>query len=94
MRLGVSDLARRVAIAVRTMSRISPMETGLSFKAWRRRARIAFAIEQLSVGRSISQVAADVGFSSAAAFSFAFRQVMKMPPTAFLHHLPKRQSRQ
>ncbi|RXG86681.1 AraC family transcriptional regulator [Bradyrhizobium zhanjiangense] len=72
------------------MSRIFSMETGLILKAWRQRARIAFAIDQLSVGRSISRVAADVGFSSVAAFSFAFRQLMKIPPTAFLHYLPKR----
>jgi len=88
MHLGVSDLARRAATSIRTISRIFPVETGLSFKAWRQRARIALAIDQLSEGRSISRAAADVGFSSTAAFSFAFRQVTKMTPTAFLHHLP------
>ncbi|WP_249152382.1 AraC family transcriptional regulator [Bradyrhizobium liaoningense] len=88
MQLGVSDLARRAATSIRTISRIFPLETGLSFKAWRQRARIALAIDQLSAGRSISRVAADVGFSSTAAFSFAFGQVTKMTPTAFLHNLP------
>jgi AraC-like DNA-binding protein len=39
-------------------------------------------------GSTISQVAADTGFGSTAAFSFAFRQIMKMTPTAFLHDLP------
>lgn len=86
--LGVSDLALRAATSVRTISRIFPVETGLTFKVWRQRARIALAIDQFSAGRTISQVAADVGFGSTAAFSFAFRQVMKMTPTAFLHHLP------
>lgn len=88
MHLGVSDLACRAATSIRTISRMFPVETGLTFKAWRQRARIALAIDQLSAGRTISQVAADVGFGSTAAFSFAFRQVMKMTPTAFLHHLP------
>lgn len=88
MHLGVSDLARRAATSIRTISRIFPVETGLTFKAWRQRARIALAIDQLSAGRTISQSAADVGFGSTAAFSFAFRQVTKMTPTAFLHNLP------
>lgn len=88
MHLGVSDLAIRAATSIRTISRMFPLETGLTFKAWRQRARIAIAIDQLSAGRTISQVAADVGFGSTAAFSFAFRQIMKMTPTAFLHHLP------
>lgn len=88
MRLDVNELARRGATSVRTISRMFPVETGLTFKAWRQRARIALAIDQLSAGRSISQVAATVGFGSTAAFSFAFRQVMRMTPTAFLHHLP------
>ncbi|MDL2403412.1 AraC family transcriptional regulator [Rhizobium mayense] len=88
MHLGVSDLACRAATSIRTISRVFPVETGLTFKAWRQRARIVLAIDQLSAGRTISQVAADVGFGSTAAFSFAFRQVTKMTPTAFLHHLP------
>jgi AraC-like DNA-binding protein len=86
--IGISDLALRAATSIRTISRMFPVETGLTFKAWRQRARIALAIDQLSAGRAISQVAADVGFGSTTAFSFAFRQVTKMTPTAFLHNLP------
>lgn len=87
MRLGVSGLACRAATSIRTISRMFPAETGLTFKAWRQRARIVLAIDQLSAGRAISKVAADVGFGSTTAFSFAFRTVTKMTPTAFLHHL-------
>jgi AraC-like DNA-binding protein/quercetin dioxygenase-like cupin family protein len=86
LHLGVGDLARQAATSIRTISRLFPLETGLSFKAWRQRARIALAIDQLSAGRSISQAAVAVGFSSTAAFSFAFKQVTKMTPTAFLHN--------
>ena len=88
MHLGVSDLADRAATSIRSISRMFPVETGLTFKVWRQRARIALAIDQLSAGRAISQVAADVGFGSTEAFSFAFRQVTTMTPTAFLNRLP------
>jgi transcriptional regulator GlxA family with amidase domain len=70
MHLGVSDLASRAATSIRTISRMLPVETALTFKAWRQRARIILAIDQLSAGRAIPQVAVDVGFGSTAAFSF------------------------
>ncbi|WP_244253750.1 AraC family transcriptional regulator [Burkholderia multivorans] len=86
MHLDTSEIAARTATSVRTISRIFPAETGLTFKAWRQRARIVLAIEQLSEGKEISQVASQVGFASTAAFSFAFRQVTRMTPSAFLKH--------
>ena len=83
-RLSVLELASRAATSVRTISRLFPVETGMTFKAWRQRARIVRAIDQLSHGDAVSRVSVDAGFASTAAFSFAFRQVTAMTPTAFL----------
>jgi AraC-like DNA-binding protein len=82
--LDIGELASRAATSVRTISRLFPVETGLTYKVWRQRARIVLAIDQLSRGSPISRVAAQTGFASTAAFSFAFRQVTKMTPTTFL----------
>ena len=82
--LDIGDLATRAATSVRTISRLFPAETGLTYKTWRQRARIVLAIEQLSSGQAISLVATQAGFSSTAAFCFAFRQVTRMTPTSFL----------
>lgn len=82
--LGIADLATRAATSIRTVSRTFPLETGMTLKAWRQRARVVWTMEQLARGRAIAQVAADAGFSSTAAFSSAFRQVTAMSPTAFL----------
>lgn len=82
--LTIEDLATRSATSVRTLSRLFPAETGLTFKAWRQRARIVGAMERLARGRGIAATAAEVGFASTAAFSCAFRQVTAMTPTAFL----------
>jgi AraC-like DNA-binding protein len=84
MQLDIGEFASRAATSVRTISRLFPSETGLTFKSWRQRARIVMAIDRLSAGSAISQAAAHAGFASTAAFSFAFRQVTKMTPTAFL----------
>ncbi len=83
-RLDLSELASRAATSVRTISRLFPAETGLTYKTWRQRARIVLAIDQLSAGSAISQVATQAGFASTAAFCFAFRQVTRMTPTSFL----------
>lgn len=78
-------LARAVGVSGRTLSRLFPRETRLTFKVWRQRARIIAAIELLGQPRqSIKRVAAKLGFASTAAFSFAFRQVTGQTPTAFL----------
>ena len=84
-RLDLGDLASGAATSVRTISRLFPNETGLTFKVWRQRARIVLAIDRLAMGSSVSQVGAYVGFASSAAFCYAFRQVTKMTPAAFLN---------
>jgi AraC-like DNA-binding protein len=81
----IADLAREVGTSARTLSRLFSAETQLSFKSWCQRARIASAIERLSIepGLSVKQLAADLGYASFPAFSHAFRQVTGKTPTEF-----------
>ena len=83
-RLDLDELASRAATSVRTVSRLFPTETGLTFKAWRQRARIVHAMDRLARGAAIARVSVEAGFASTAAFSCAFRQVTAMTPTMFL----------
>ena len=91
-RLDVGEIASRAATTVRTISRLFPQETGLTYKAWRQRARVVLAIDQLTTGAAVSQVAANAGFASTAAFCHAFRQVTSLTPTSFLDHAARRSS--
>jgi AraC-like DNA-binding protein len=81
----IADLARAVGTSARTLSRLFSTETQLSFKSWCQRARIAAAIERLSMQPNVSvkQLAADLGYASFPAFSHAFRQVTGKTPTEF-----------
>ena len=81
----IETLARAVGTSARTLSRLFSAETQLSFKSWRQRARIAAAIEKLSMEANVSvkQLASDLGYASVPAFSHAFRQVTGKTPTAF-----------
>ncbi|WP_432354485.1 AraC family transcriptional regulator [Agrobacterium sp. rho-13.3] len=83
-RLNVEELASRAATSVRTLSRLFPVETGLTLKSWRQRARIVQAMDWLARGNAIADVSAEFGFASTASFSCAFRQVTAMTPTMFI----------
>jgi AraC-like DNA-binding protein/quercetin dioxygenase-like cupin family protein len=81
----LDSLAAAVGVSGRTLTRLFPEQTKLTLKSWKQRARIIAAIERLGQpGVSIKQVAAVLGFSSTAAFSFAFREVTGETPTVFL----------
>ena len=82
----IETLAREIGTSARTLSRLFSAETQLSFKSWCQRARIAAAIQKLSVDASVSvkQLAADLGYASVPAFSHAFRQVTGKTPTEFV----------
>jgi AraC-like DNA-binding protein len=81
----IETLAREVGTSARTLSRLFSSETQLSFKSWCQRARIAAAIEKLSMEGNVSvkQLAAELGYASVPAFSHAFRQVTGKTPTEF-----------
>jgi AraC-like DNA-binding protein/quercetin dioxygenase-like cupin family protein len=81
----IETLAREVGTSARTLSRLFSSETQLSLKSWCQRARIAAAIERLSMEGNVSvkQLASDLGYASVPAFSHAFRQVTGKTPTQF-----------
>lgn len=82
----ITHLADAVGASARTLSRLFASETQLSFKTWCQRARIAAAIERMSMHRGlpVKQLAAEFGYASVPAFSAAFRQVTGKSPTDFL----------
>ena len=81
----IARLAHAVGTSARTLSRLFAAETQLSFKSWCQRARVAAAIERLSMAADVSvkQLASDLGYASVPAFSHAFRQVTGKTPTEF-----------
>lgn len=75
-RLSLQQLAAAAATSPRSISRLFPDETGLTFKSWRQRARIIAAIDRLSMGDTISSAATFVGFTSVSSFATSFQAVM------------------
>ena len=70
--------------STRTITRLFADETKLNFREWRQRARIMNAVEFLAnKNYSIKHIALKLGFSSTAAFTHAFKEVMDVTPSEF-----------
>ncbi len=80
----VADFARTAHVSKRTLERLFKAETRMSFREWRRQARIQQAIIILSAGSSVTNVALDVGYSSSSAFVAAFHKTLGLSPTRYL----------
>jgi AraC-like DNA-binding protein len=77
---GLDELAAAAGMSGRTMTRQFLRETGLSFRAWRRRLRLLKSLSGLEAGGSVTAVALDCGYSSTSAFIAAFRKEFGASP--------------
>ncbi|HEY2221170.1 helix-turn-helix domain-containing protein [Actinomycetospora sp.] len=64
------------------MERRFAEETGLGVARWRRRARLAGALEALARGDPPSRVATEFGYASASAFGARVKAELGHPPGA------------
>lgn len=81
--LSMGQLASVATMSERTFSRRFSAEVGLSFRAWRQRARIISSLDLLATDRSIKVVAHLLQFESAAAYISSFRELLGCTPNTF-----------
>ena len=67
---------RELGLSRRTFTRLFRRETGLTFSAWQRRACLLQAMPRLIGGERVTTIAYDLGYSSPAAFTVMFKQLM------------------
>ncbi len=67
----------------RTLARLFERDLGMSFRAWRQRARFHGALQALGEGAPVAEVARRTGYRSPSAFAAAFRKAFGAPPTGF-----------
>ncbi|MGZ2749127.1 AraC family transcriptional regulator [Burkholderia stagnalis] len=80
--LGVDEAACRVGLSRRSFTRLFREQLGVSYVAWREQACLLAAIAWFAQGRSITQVAYDLGYGSPTAFSTMFKRIVGVAP----HH--------
>lgn len=83
----VGTWCKGAGISERTLSRLFPLETGISFRQWHQNARMLEALRRLSAGESVSNVAIEVGYESPSAFIFMFRRITGKTPRQYLENL-------
>ncbi|HEY1559997.1 MAG TPA: helix-turn-helix transcriptional regulator [Caulobacteraceae bacterium] len=82
-RASLADLAQQAGASLRTLQRLFPEETGLTVEAWRQKARLIWAVAQLSAGASVTASALDCGYESPSAFITAFKRQFGVTPSSY-----------
>ena len=72
--------AQIVGASRRTLARRFRQETGMSFRDWRARLRLLWALERLAAHASVTDVALDLGYESPSAFIHMFRKTFGTTP--------------
>ncbi|MBI5520327.1 MAG: helix-turn-helix transcriptional regulator [Desulfovibrio sp.] len=84
----LTELAGGAGLSARTMTRLFLRDTGLSFRAWRRRLRLLKSLNGLEAGESVTKVALDCGYNSTSAFIAAFRREFGATPREAMQAQP------
>lgn len=73
----------RVGASARTLGRLFLAQTGFTFGQWRQQVRLLAALEGLAQGRSVTAVAADLGYEKQSAFITMFKRALGKTPGRF-----------
>lgn len=76
--------AKRAGMSGRTLARTIERETGMSFGRWRQQLAIVLAVKSMAGGKSIQQVASDLGYESVPSFITMFRKAVGVPPARYM----------
>jgi AraC-like DNA-binding protein len=81
----LARVAKHAGASSRTLERLFRAETGLSFGAWRQRARLLRALQLLADDATVTQTALSVGYESTSAFVAAFRRTIGTTPGRYFN---------
>ncbi len=80
----IDEWATSAGMSRRSFTRAFQRETGLSLSVWRRQAVLLAALPLLAKGNSVTDVALDLGYESAPAFTTMFRRMLGVAPRTYL----------
>jgi len=80
---GLDRLAKAAGASPRTLARLFRRDTGMTFAEWKTQLRLIAAIDLLGRGATVTDVAFDLGYGSASAFTYMFRTRLGVPPAAW-----------
>jgi len=80
----IEHSAQFLHISAKTLTRHFQKETGMHFSYWVRQARLMQAMIDLVMDKSIFNVALDLGYDSASAFSAMFKRETSLTPSEYI----------
>ncbi|TYR30444.1 AraC family transcriptional regulator [Mesorhizobium microcysteis] len=82
--VAIDEWANEAGMSRRSFTRAFLRETGLSLSVWRRQATLFAALPRLAEGAAVTQVALDLGYDSAPAFTTMFRRMLGASPRSYI----------
>ncbi len=79
----LANWASQLGFSQRSLIRRFHAETGMTFRQWRRQARLLTALERLANREPVTRVALDVGYETASAFVASFRETFGVTPRQY-----------
>ncbi|GMG90219.1 transcriptional regulator [Cupriavidus sp. TKC] len=83
----VEAWSRSVGASERTIIRLFPEETGMTYSRWKQQARLMAAVRLLAEGCHVTDIALQLGYESPSAFSAMFRRALGMTPTEYFRDM-------
>ncbi|WP_318386268.1 helix-turn-helix domain-containing protein [Enterobacter sp.] len=75
--------AARLATIERSLGRVVQSATGMSFGRWRQQLHLMIALNYLTEGKSVQNLAGTLGYDSVSAFITMFGKVLGKLPTQY-----------
>lgn len=79
-RTSLHEWEQVVGASKRTITRLFPLETQLTFDEWRKQAVLLEALRRLAAGQAVSQVALELSYDSPSAFIAMFKKSLGATP--------------
>jgi AraC-like DNA-binding protein len=79
----LEDWASQLGFSKRNLIRRFQIETGMTFRQWRRQSRLLSSLERLANNEPVTRIALELGYESPSAFSAAFRDTFGVTPRQY-----------
>jgi AraC-like DNA-binding protein/quercetin dioxygenase-like cupin family protein len=80
----LNGFARDVGASKRTLVRLFPVQTGMTFRQWRQQRRLLYALELLVTGKNVTSIALETGYDNSSAFIAMFRRCLGTTPMRYM----------
>lgn len=80
----IDHWARVAAMSRRSFTKYFHEETGISFARWRQLVKLQQSLKLLAEGKSVTDIALDLGYQNSSNFIANFRKQFGVPPTKYM----------